>query len=108
LILFANFLISAARIIHVALMIYIWVVIFRAILSWVRIPSSFYPVAIVLYKLTEPVLKPFRRIVPPSRLGGIDISPMIVILLIYFVDSFLVKSLSIYGYQLLRQHRIYF
>jgi YggT family protein len=108
LILFANFLIAFAGIIHVALMIYIWVVIFRAILSWIRISSSFYRVAIVLYKLTEPVLRPFRRIVPPSRLGGIDISPVIVILLIYFVDSFLVKSISIYGHQLLRQHSIYF
>jgi len=108
LILFANFLISAARIIHLALIIYFWVVIFRVILSWVKIPSSFYPFAIVLYKLTEPLLRPFRRIIPPSRLGGIDISPMIVILLIFFVDSFLVRSLSIYGQQLLRQHRIYF
>ncbi len=107
-ILFANFLISFARIIHLVLMIYVWIIVFRAILSWIRIPSSFYSVAIVLYKLTEPVLKPLRRIVPPSRPGGIDISPMIVILIIIFIDSFLIKSIYTYGYQLLRQHRVYF
>jgi YggT family protein len=106
LILLANFLIAVARIIHLALMIYIWVLVFRAVLSWVKIPPSLYPLAVVLYKLTEPVLKPVRRIIPAYKLGGIDLSPMIVILLIIFVDSFLVKSLSIYAYRLLRYHSL--
>ncbi|MFC2169242.1 YggT family protein [Acidobacteriota bacterium] len=100
-ILFSNFLIAVARIIHLVLTIYIWIIIFRVILSWVQIPSM-YSVSVLLYKLTEPVMKPIRRFIPPSRLGGLDISPMIVILLILFVDSFLVKSLSLYAQQLLR------
>ena len=104
---FANFLIALTRIIHIILMIYIWIVIIRAILSWIRVPSL-YSVAVILYYLTEPVLRPFRRIIPPYKLGGIDVSPMIVILLILFVDSFLVKSLSIYAHQLLRGHTLYF
>ncbi len=106
-ILLANLLVAITRIVHIVLMIYIWIIIFRAILSWVRVPSL-YPVAVFLYALTEPVLRPFRRIVPPYRVGGIDISPILAILLIWFIDSFLVKSLSIYAHQLLRQHTAYF
>jgi len=106
-ILFANFLSALARIIHIFLMIYVWVVIFRAVLSWVNVPSL-YQIKVILYYLTEPVMRPLRRIIPPYKLGGIDISPILVILLILFVDSFLVKSLSLYAHQLLRKHTLYF
>lgn len=106
-ILFANFLIAVTQIVHIVLVLYIWVVVFRAVLSWVNVPSL-YPVAVVLYRLTEPVLRPIRRFVPPSRLGGIDISPIIVVLLIMFVNSFLVRSISIYAHQLLSKHMLYF
>lgn len=105
-ILLANFLIALARIIHIILMIYIWIVIFRAVLSWIRVPSL-YTVSVILYYLTEPVLRPFRRIISPSKLGGIDISPFIVILLIMFVDKFLVDSLLLYGQQLLKPQTPY-
>ena len=106
-ILFANFLIAAGRVIHIAMTIYIWIVIVRAVLTWVRVPSL-YPLAVILYNLTEPVLKPFRRFVPPYRMGGIDLSPFIVILLIIFIDSFLVKSLTLYARQLLIKHALSF
>lgn len=106
-ILFANFLIAVSKIIEIVLMIYMWIIIIRAILSWVQIPSL-YSVSVVLYYLTEPVLKPVRKFIPPYKLGGIDISPMIIILLILFIDSFLVKSLSLYAQQLLRQSTLVF
>ena len=106
-ILFANFLRASANIIHVVLMIYVWIVIIRAVLSWVNIPSL-HQVAIILYYLTEPVMRPFRRIIPPQRMGGLDITPIIVILLILFVDSFIVKSISLYAQQLLREHALSF
>lgn len=106
-ILLANFMSALAKIIHILLMIYVWVVIIRAILSWVNVPSL-YQVHVILYYLTEPVMRPLRRIVPPSRLGGIDISPILVILIILFVDSFLVKSLSLYAHQLLREQTLSF
>ena len=103
---FANFLLAVSRILHIVIVVYIWIVIFRAILSWVRVPAL-YPVAVVLFHLTEPVLRPVRKRVPPQRLGGIDISPIIVILALLFVDSFLVRSLSLYADQLLRQQLLY-
>jgi len=100
-ILFANFLIAISKILDIVLMISMWVLIFRVVLSWVRIPSL-YSVSVILYHLTEPILKPVRRFVPPHKFGGIDLSPMIVILILVFFDIFLVRSLSLYGYQLLR------
>ncbi|MFW6161064.1 MAG: YggT family protein [Acidobacteriota bacterium] len=106
-ILAANFLISAAKILHIILMTYIWVILIRAILSWIQVPSL-YQVTVILYYLTEPVLRPLRRFVPPYKLGGIDISPILAILAIIFIDSFLVKSISLYGMQLLRQQTLAF
>jgi len=105
-ILFANFLGAFARIIHVILTIYVWIIIIRSILSWIKTPGL-YQVAVILYHLTEPVLRPFRRFIPPYKLGGLDITPIIVILLILFVDRFLVESLSDYAQQL-REHALSF
>ncbi|MBS3818975.1 YggT family protein [bacterium] len=99
-VLFAHFLAAVSRIVHLVLTIYIWIIIFRAILSWVHIPSL-YTVSVILYRLTEPVLSPFRRVVPPYKLGGIDISPILVILVIMFLDSFVVDSLSVYAQHLM-------
>jgi len=93
-----------ADIIHVVLRLYMWVVIFRAILSWVRIPAL-YPVSVILYYLTEPVMRPLRRFVPPNKMGGIDITPILVILLIWFVDRFIVVTLADYALQL-REHAL--
>jgi YggT family protein len=102
---FANFLIAVSKILDVVLMISMWVLIIRVALSWVRIPSL-YSVSVILYHLTEPILKPVRRFVPPHKFGGIDLSPMIVILLLMFFDIFLVRSLSLYAHQMLREHTL--
>jgi len=102
---FANFLIAVSKILDIVLMISMWVLIFRVVLSWVHIPSL-YSVSVILYHLTEPILKPVRRFVPPHKFGGIDLSPMIVILILVFFDIFLVRSLSLYAHQLLREHML--
>lgn len=105
-VLLANFLIAVSRIVHIVLMVYVWVVILRAVFSWINVPSL-YQVYVLLFKLTEPVLKPIRKRVPPHRFGGLDISPIIVILLIMFIDTFLVKSLMLYARSLLRRETLY-
>lgn len=102
---FANFLIAVSKILDIVLLISMWVLIFRVVLSWVRIPSL-YSVSVILYHLTEPVLKPVRRFVPPHKFGGIDLSPMIVILLLVFVDTFLVRSISLHAHRLLREYTL--
>lgn len=100
-VLFANFLIAVSRMLHFAMQILMLIVIFRAVLSWFNIPSL-YQMKVILYRLTEPVLKPLRRIIPPNKLGGIDLTPLIVIFVIYIVDSVFVNSLYYYARQLLK------
>jgi len=102
-ILFANFLLAAANILHIVLRIYMFIVLFRVILSWIQVPSL-YQFTVILYRLTEPVLKPIRRYVPPYKMGGLDISPMIVFLIIVFIDNFLISSISLYARQILMQY----
>jgi len=104
-ILLANFINAVAGILHFILMLYIWILVFRAILSWIRVPSL-YQVQVLLYRFTEPVLAPVRKYFPPYKFGGIDISPIIVFVLLLFIDTFLVKSLSLYAQQILQQQTL--
>jgi len=77
---------SFIQLIDLLLTIYIWIIIARAIISWVN-PFPFHPVVRFLYKVTEPVLAPVRRIIPP--IAGIDVSPVIVIFIIFVIQNFL-------------------
>lgn len=85
-----NFLYAFANILDMALNIYLWIIFARAILSWVN-PDPYNPIVQFLYKATEPVLYPLRRMMPYGM--GIDLSPLIVILIIYFLRGFVVKTL---------------
>jgi YggT family protein len=93
---FGDLLIALARIIDTLLEIYKWMIIIAALLSWVN-PDPYNPIVRFLYSVTEPVLRPVRRFVG-YRLGGLDISPILVILAIIFVQSFLVRTLIKAGY----------
>ncbi|MBU3932296.1 MAG: YggT family protein [Proteobacteria bacterium] len=86
-----NFIAAAAHIIDIALTIYMWIIIIRAVLSWVN-PDPYNPIVRLLYQVTEPVMALVRRWIP-LRGMGIDFSPMIILLAIVFLQSFLVKSL---------------
>jgi YggT family protein len=86
-----NFLYALAVVVDYALTIYLWVVIARAVLSWVS-PDPYNPIVRFIHKVTEPVLYRIRRLLP-FDLGGIDISPIIVLLAVIFLQKFLVGSL---------------
>jgi YggT family protein len=86
-----NFIIALAKVIDIVLTLYMWVIIFRALISWVN-PDPYNQIVIFLYRVTEPVLRPIRRILP-MRNVGIDISPIIVILIIVFLQYFLVETI---------------
>lgn len=86
-----NFIEALARIVDIGLTIYMWMIIIRAVLSWVN-PDPYNPIVMFLCRATEPVLYRIRRWIPMGNIG-IDISPIIVILIIIFLQSFLVKSL---------------
>jgi YggT family protein len=87
-----NFVIALAKIIEIALTLYMWIIIIRAVVSWVN-PDPYNPIVIFLIRVTEPVMRPVRRLLPFRNLG-IDISPIIVILIIIFLQYFLVETLK--------------
>jgi YggT family protein len=88
----ANFLAAMAKIIDIGLTLYMWVIIARAVISWVN-PDPYNPIVRFLMAVTEPILYQIRKRLPIS-LGGIDFSPILVILAIIFIQSFLVRSLA--------------
>ncbi|HKW94266.1 MAG TPA: YggT family protein [Methylomirabilota bacterium] len=72
--------------------LYSWVVIAAALITWVS-PDPRNPVVMFLRQLTEPVLAPIRRLLPPWKTGGLDFSPLIVIIAIQFVERVVFASL---------------
>jgi len=68
----SNFIIGLAKVIDIALTLYMWIIIFRALISWVN-PDPYNQIVIFLYRVTEPVLGPIRRRLPMGNIG-IDIS----------------------------------
>ncbi len=95
----ANFIFAAANILDVVLTVLYWLIIIRALISWVN-PDPNNPIVQFLYKMTEPVLEPVRRLLPLNLRFGIDISPIIVFLIIIFLKSFLIRSLFDLGTRL--------
>ncbi len=89
---FSNFLIAIAKILDIALTILYWLILIRALISWVS-PDPFNPIVQFLEKTTEPILYPIRKILPAGFRFGIDISPIIAFLAILFLKSFLVRTL---------------
>lgn len=86
---FRQLLLAVSELVYYALQLYMWVIIIRALISWVN-PDPWNPIVRILYQVTEPVLRPIRRMLPST---GIDFSPVIVILAIYFLQAFLVPVL---------------
>ena len=90
-IILSNFLTAIAKVLDILLSIFMWIVIARAVLSWVS-PDPYNPIVRFINKVTEPVLYQIRRRIPVS-FGGIDFSPIIVFLAIIFLQRFAVHSL---------------
>ena len=88
---FAYFCGAVAKVLDYALEAYKWVIIARAVLSWVN-PDPYNSIVRFIYNVTEPVLGRIRRSLP-VHFGGIDFSPIIVFLVIIFLQNFLIMSL---------------
>ncbi len=93
-----NLLNAIAVVLNMALTLYMWIIIIRALLSWVN-PDPYNPIVQFLYSITEPVMHRVRQMLPMSGIG-LDISPIIIILAIVFLQEFLVKSLAQLALQL--------
>lgn len=86
-----NTLLGLATVLDYALSFYSWIIIGRALISWVN-PDPWNPIVQFLTRATEPILAPIRR-----RLGlgmGIDLSPLIVIAVIWFLQIAVVQSIK--------------
>ena len=88
---FGNLITALATILDYMLTIANWLIIIRALLSWVN-PDPYNVIVQFLYKVTEPMLAPFRRLVPAYSIG-IDFSPIFALLAIWFLKLFLVRTL---------------
>ncbi|MBI4966419.1 MAG: YggT family protein [Desulfomonile tiedjei] len=87
----ANLIDAVAGVIDIVLTIYMWIIIIAALISWVN-PDPYNPIVRFLYSVTEPVFGIVRRHLPLPAMG-IDFSPIIVLLVIVFLQQFLVKTL---------------
>jgi YggT family protein len=88
----SNFISAITYVLDVLLNIAYWLVLIRALISWVN-PDPANAIVQFLNKTTDPILEPIRKHMPFNFRFGIDISPVIAILLIIFLRSFLIKSL---------------
>lgn len=88
----SNFMMAIAQLLDFIFSIYTWVVLGRVIVSWVN-ADPYNPIVRFLYEATEPILGRIRRFLPMS-MGGIDFSPMILVLAIVFLQSFVITSLK--------------
>jgi YggT family protein len=86
-----NFIAAVATVIDYVLLFFMWIVIARAVLSWVN-PDPYNPIVRFIHNVTEPVLYRIRAFLPVS-FGGIDLSPIVVFLGVIFLRRFLVASL---------------
>jgi len=81
---------AIAQLLHTVINIYIWVIIIAAFLSFVR-PDPYNPIVQTLYRLTEPVFEFVRRKLPFVVISGIDLSPLLIILGLQFIDTFMMQ-----------------
>ncbi len=89
--LLSNLVHTLANLVNLVLYAYMIIIIARALISWVS-PDPYNPIVRFLYRVTEPVLRPIRHRLPMQGIG-LDLSPMVVLLAIYFLESWLVPSL---------------
>lgn len=93
------FIRAIATILNIVLTLYLWIIIAQAVLSWVN-PDPYNPIVRFINNVTEPVLRRIRSRVP-LYFGGLDFSPMIVIMAILLLTYWLVPSLDRLGRNLL-------
>lgn len=86
-----NFLQALAVVLGFLIEILWWLIIIRALLSWVN-PDPYNPIVQFIERVTEPVLFPFRQLIPTHKIG-IDLSPLIALLFLYFLKIFLIQTL---------------
>jgi len=96
---FGHLFIGIAKLLHIVFNIYYFVLVIRILMSWIN-PDPYNEIVKTIYKLTDPVLEPIRKHIP-LQIGMLDLSPILVFLLLNFVDYFLVNTLLNIGQRML-------
>lgn len=86
---------AVAMILSMLINLYVWVIVIAALVSWVR-PDPYNPIVQVLNRLTQPLYARLRSIMP-TAINGIDFAPLIVAVLLKFIDLSLVQILANYA-----------
>jgi YggT family protein len=93
----ALLIISIAGLLKLVIYIFMFAIIIQVIISWIN-PGAYNPITVILYKLTEPLLRPARRLLP--AIGGLDFSPWAVLIALQLLIILLVKPVTHLGYSL--------
>lgn len=88
--LLALLLLSVAELASMALKVFLFAIIIQVVISWVN-PGAYNPVTSLLYSLTEPLLAPARRLIPP--ISGLDLSPLVVLVLLQLTSMLIIAPL---------------
>lgn len=88
------FLLAIAKVLSLALNLYMWIVIISALLTWVN-PDPYNPIVRTLRNLTDPVFARVRRWMPFLQMGGIDLTPIAIIFAIVFLETAVVQNLFV-------------
>ncbi|MHB8845327.1 MAG: YggT family protein [Nitrospirota bacterium] len=91
-----NIILGLTEVLSIVVTSYKWIIIIRALLSWVN-PDPYNPIVQFLTRITEPVLKPIRKLMPPWKMGGLDLSPLVAILALIFLEYALIGNLREWG-----------
>lgn len=93
---FGNILLGIARVLDIILSLYFWIVIIAVLLTWVR-PDPYNNIVRMFYSLTEPAFYRVRKLLPFTLVGGLDLSPIVVLIIIQLLQTIVVRSLFQYA-----------
>jgi YggT family protein len=89
----AGIISGVGGIVHYLITMYMWVVIIGALLTWVR-PDPYNPIVQIIYRLTEPAYRLLRRTTMPTMFNGLDLAPLILIVLLNVIDIILINIIK--------------
>ncbi|HIM08697.1 MAG TPA: YggT family protein [Gammaproteobacteria bacterium] len=93
------FVLTLAYLIKEVIYVYLFIIFIQIIISWIN-PGAYNPITVIMYQLSEPILKPARKLIPSA--GGFDFSPMVVIICLQLLMILLTSPLMKLGAQLAR------
>jgi YggT family protein len=91
------FVLTVANLLQTVIYVHLFIIIIQVVISWVN-PGAYNPLTVIMYQLSEPILKPARRLIPPA--GGFDWSPLVVLIIMNLMLILLVSPLMDLGRRL--------